>query len=104
MHLKMLSPIFVPNCMRIGRCVKFAGNLIFHFAISIYFFLVNTGFVKYAWTEPMNISTTISYSLNFISVKYTMGYLDMGMYRNIARGQLRTPVFAVRKVDGHPQK
>ena len=34
----MLSPILVPNCMSIGRCVKFSGNLIFHFAITISFF------------------------------------------------------------------
>ena len=34
----MLSPILVPNCMSIGRCVKFSGNLMFHFAITISFF------------------------------------------------------------------
>ena len=27
-------------------------------------------------------------------MKYTIEDLDMGMYRNIAQGQVRTPVFA----------
>ena len=33
----MLSPIVVPNCLSIGRCAKFSGNLIYHFAVTISF-------------------------------------------------------------------